>query len=86
MASIRKWKGGYQVRWWEVVGGRRRLRARTCPTKKAATDLKIEIEHATAVRGFWEPEQRPEPEPVREATDLRALIADATPVDLGDRM
>lgn len=73
MASIRKWKTSYQVRWWELEGGRRVQRCRTCPTKKAATDLKIEVEHAFAVRGYWEPAERPEPEPVREAPDLGTL-------------
>lgn len=53
MASIRQIKSGkWQVRWADVDG---EDRSRTCPTKKAAEELRREVEHAISLGRRWEP-------------------------------
>ncbi|MFH1463963.1 MAG: site-specific integrase [Pseudomonadota bacterium] len=52
MASIYEGRGKYQVKWRDPDG---RQRSRTCPTKKAACDLKLEVEIAISLGHRWEP-------------------------------
>jgi integrase len=52
MASIRKWRGQWQVRWRDPDG---RQRSRLCPTKRAAEELAREIQHEVSLGRRWEP-------------------------------
>lgn len=68
MASIQKKPGGeFAVRWWETEGGKRRQRQRSCPDRKTANALKLEIERASARGEKWEPVT------AREETELRDI-------------
>jgi integrase len=67
MASIERRNGKWRVRWRDPDG---RARSRQCPTKRAALELKAEVEGKVAVGHRWEPRD------AREEADLRLLLKD----------